>query len=154
MNRGRLIASVRRHEGYRAEPYRDTLNNWTIATGHLIHNLELSALECRTVGDLLDWLCDTARHEAWLDSDLRRAESDARRYLGDDAFNELSDVRQEVLVEMAFQLGGVGLSKFQKLRAAILAQRWIAAESEMLASRWAEQTPTRARTLAGLMAVG
>ncbi len=154
MNHDRLLESVKRHEGYRDEPYRDHLGNWTVGVGHLIHNMQLSALvNFRTLGDLLNWIADRETHEHWLRSDLLQAESDARRYIGD-AWDSLSDARREVLVEMAFQLGGERLGKFQKLREAILARTWVRAEAEMLDSLWARQTPKRAKELASRMLEG
>ena len=154
MNHERLLESVKRHEGYRDEPYRDHLGNWTVGVGHLIHHIQLSALvNFRTLGDLLNWIADRETHEHWLRSDLLQAESDARRYIGE-AWDSLSDARREVLVEMAFQLGAERLGKFQKLREAILARTWVRAEAEMLDSLWSRQTPKRAKELASRMLEG
>ncbi len=154
MNYDRLRESVLEHEGYRTDPYRDHLGNWTVGVGHLIHEMQLSALvNYRTLGELLNWIGSNETHEHWLRSDLLQAESDARRYIGD-AWDKLTDARQEVLTEMAFQMGADRLGKFQKLREAILARAWVKAESEMLDSLWARQTPKRAKELASRMVEG
>jgi hypothetical protein len=51
---------------------------------------------------------------------------------------------------MAFQLGRTGLSRFVNLKQAVIAQDWKLASIECLASKWAQQTPTRARFCASL----
>jgi lysozyme len=154
MNYARLAESVRHHEGYRRDPYRDHLGNWTVGVGHLIHRIELTAMaNYRTLGNLLDWVSDPANHEAWLNSDLLQAESDARRYIGD-AWDGLSDVRKEVLTEMAFQLGAERLGGFKKLNEALRQRQWVRAQAEMLSSKWHEQTPARAKALASRMLEG
>jgi lysozyme len=154
MNYERLRSSVQKHEGYRQLPYFDSLGFATVGYGHLIHNIELTAMvNYRTFGNLLRWLSDPIQHDIWLVDDLRRAESDAQRYIGD-AWERLSDVRKEVLTEMAFQLGASRLGGFVKLRDAILSGLWVRAQSEMMDSRWAQQTPNRAKELASRMLEG
>lgn len=154
MNYERLRESVCRHEGYRELPYRDSLGKWTVGYGHLIHEAQLSALvNHRTVGNLLDFLSDPERHELWLSEDLIAAESDARRFIGD-KWGKLSDVRREVITEMAFQLGADRLGGFQNFRAAVIEGRWVRAKAEMLDSRWEKQTPRRAHELADRFLAG
>ena len=153
MNRERLEASVRKHEGYSATPYRDTRDFWTVGVGHLIHHDELRGYTPRrTLGALFDYICDPATHEMWLKHDLAAAENDAKMFTV--SFPTLSDARQEVLVEMAFQLGGRGLGEFRRLRTAIETGHWVTAEAEMLDSRWFKQTPNRAKELASRMLEG
>jgi GH24 family phage-related lysozyme (muramidase) len=154
VNLSRLHASIRRHEGYRAEPYRDTRGFWTVGFGHLIHHRDLRQYAPhRTLGELLNALSDTDAHERWFREDVARAESDAVRYIGP-AWHVLTDARREVLTEMAFQLGGRTLNQFVRLREAIIARNWVRAEAEMLASRWHDQTPRRAKALAARMLEG
>ena len=55
---------------------------------------------------------------------------------------------QHVLVNMCFQLGQGGLSKFKKnFKTAVEDYQWQRASEEMLDSRWAGQTPERAQRL-------
>lgn len=155
MNRARLRARIERHEGYRERPYQDHLGNWTIGVGHLIEHVELRALTPhRTLGSLLTWLCSRETHDRWLEQDIAEAETDARRWLGDDTFEGLSDIRQEVATELAFQLGLPRLSTFVRLREAIQAGQWIRAEAELLDSKYADQVPERAKALASLLLEG
>lgn len=155
MNRDRLEAQIRSDEGYSLYPYRDSLGFWTVGTGHLIHESDIRSYEPdRTIGNVLDRLSDPANHARWLAQDVQRAISDARRYIGSEAFENLTDERREVLASMAFQLGLPKLTRFTKLRQAILEFRWVRAHDEMIDSLWYRQTPQRAMRLASRMLEG
>lgn len=80
-----------------------------------------------------------------LENDLERAIVAAQRIFP--TFDSLSDERQEVLVNMAFNLGEWRLSGFIKFRRAIIGENWVRAKREMLDSRWANQVGERAREL-------
>ena len=69
-------------------------------------------------------------------------------------FEELDEVRQGVLLNMAYQMGVVGLLKFKNTLAAIKARQYTAASVGMLDSLWARQTPERAERLATQMRTG
>lgn len=147
-----LADRIKKHEGYRREPYQDTRGFWTVGWGHLIHHIRPQAWA--TLGDLLEHVSSPHVHEKWFEQDLARAERDAKTYIGAALFAELSPNRQNVLVEMAFQLGGAGLRSFVKLKKAIEEHRWIAAGEEILDSRLAKQTPERAKFYANQMSGG
>jgi len=66
-------------------------------------------------------------------------------------WRELSEVRQLVLLDMAFNLGVFGLTKFQNTLALLEAGEYEAASEEMLNSRWAEQVGQRALNLSQAM---
>ena len=135
---------VKQHEGWRTQPYRDSLGNWTFGWGFLMdeddegHPLYMPSEE---------------DGEALLEVRLRTAFWDAAIvYKG--SFGLLDTTRQAVLVDMAYQLGRGGLASFVKFRAAVGRKDWPAAKQEMLDSRWAGQTPRRANELAELMLNG
>lgn len=70
-------------------------------------------------------------------------------------FHLLDDVRQSVLVCMAFQLGVNGVANFKRMIAALIARDYAAAAREMLDSNWAKvQTPARAQRMAEMMRTG
>ncbi len=64
-----------------------------------------------------------------------------------DNWEELPQEIQHVLVNMCFQLGQGGLSKFKNFKTAIEDYQWQRASEEMMDSRWAGQTPERAERL-------
>lgn len=61
------------------------------------------------------------------------------------SFKDLSEPRQAVLISMTYQMGISGLMKFKKMLAAIDYLDWDAAAAEGLNSKWARQTPERAK---------
>jgi len=64
---------------------------------------------------------------------------------------ELSEERHDVLDEMAYQLGVGGLLRFKKMWSAIEEGDFFIASLEMLSSKWARQTPQRAKRLSKIM---
>ena len=69
-------------------------------------------------------------------------------------WGRLDEVRKGVLVAMAYQMGVKGLLKFKGTLGAVGRGEWEKASDLMLASRWAEQTPARARRSAAAMRTG
>jgi len=70
------------------------------------------------------------------------------------AFNKLDEEGQAVLVSMAYQMGIQGLYKFYDMWTAIYLGDDEGAAYEMLSSKWATQTPARARRHAETMRTG
>ena len=66
----------------------------------------------------------------------------------------LDEVRQRVLLDMAFNMGIVGLLGFKRTLATIQAGDYQAAATMMLDSRWAKQVGQRAERLSRMMATG
>ena len=58
---------------------------------------------------------------------------------------------KDVVVEMCYQLGVSGFSKFKKTIGHLENKRYSKASAEMLDSRWAKQTPNRALELSNLI---
>ena len=135
MNRQRLSDSLRKHEGVRSIPYTDTEGHLTVGVGHLMSEPLPDA-----VIDLL------------LQNDIDKAVRELdRQFFGWSVHNE---ARQEVLIELVFNLGAPRLAKFVKFWDALGRRDYQAAATELLASRWAEQVKGRAVTLAKQMASG
>ena len=115
--------------------------------GHLVDDT-LIPDRFETIGELLDWLSDEKQHLLWFVDDIAEAAADAEKYVGD-AWKGLSDARQRVLAELAYQIGYPRLAKFRRMLVAIKNNDFDLAAKEGLASRWAAQTPQRARDLMG-----
>ena len=131
-----LIQRVKRHEGFSAEPYVDSLGHITFGYGHKI--LPISELNAGAL--LID--------------DLNIALAGAVDLFYPDIWPTLNQVRKDVLTEMVFQLGKNGVSKFVKMKAALEKEDYHEAANQMILSRWYEQTAGRCTTLAGLMRSG
>ena len=65
-----------------------------------------------------------------------RARQDAIKYIGEQKFNDLDDEKQNILTDMAYNLGLPRLSGFKKMRAAILKSDFDEASSELVRSKW------------------
>jgi lysozyme len=52
---------------------------------------------------------------------------------------------------MTFQMGATGVSKFRNMILALQSHSYMDAAAEMLDSRWAKQTPNRAKKLSSQM---
>ena len=69
-------------------------------------------------------------------------------------WNKLDSVRQKVLADMAFVLGGAGLSKFKTMLSAISAGDFLHAAQALRASKFFRQTGNRGRVLARMLETG
>jgi lysozyme len=69
-------------------------------------------------------------------------------------FTQLDVPRQNVLIEMAFNLGVRGLLGFKKMIEAIQSKNYKLASTEMLDSTWAKQVKSRAARMAKRMELG
>ena len=141
MNRDRLLKSVKEHEGYRTKVYLDTLGKRTVGYGHL-------CVEDHWEDDKeYEW----GYLEEILHNDLREAIAGADELIEQHNCKDLEGAAKEVIVEMIFQLGKTGVSKFKKMWEALSEYNYIGASFEMLDSKWANQTPKRAKKMAALM---
>ena len=144
-----LSSDLRRDEGLRLRAYPDPLTGaepWTIGYGHTgqeVHaGLVWTPAEAETA-----LIADIARASALLDEHIPW-------------WRRLDDLRQDVLANMAFNMGwldakGVhGLGAFHHTLDAVRESRWQEAHDGLLASAWAHQVGDRARRLANQMLTG
>ena len=59
---------------------------------------------------------------------------------------------QDVVLEMCYQMGVSGFSKFKKTISYLKNKEWNKASIEMLDSRWSRQTPNRAQEVSKIVA--
>ena len=141
MDMDRLMESVKKHEGYRNKVYLDTLGKRTVGVGHL-------CVESF-------WEDDKEYEEKFLmeilQKDLQEAIRGARSLMEDHGCVDIDEQAEEILIEMVFQLGMTGVSKFKKMWKALAELNYVGASYEMLDSRWAKQTPNRAKAMAKTM---
>ena len=141
MNMDRLLESVKKHEGYRNKVYLDTLGKRTVGVGHLC------------VEDF--WEDDKEYEEKFLmeilQKDLQQAIRGARSLMEEHGCADIDEQAEEILIEMVFQLGKNGVSKFKNMWKALAEKNYIGASYEMLDSRWSKQTPNRAKAMAKTM---
>ena len=141
MDMDRLLASVKKHEGYRNKVYLDTLGKRTVGVGHLC------------VEDF--WEDDKEYEEKFLmtilEHDLSDAIKGANDLMAENGCMDMNEKAHELIIEMVFQLGKTGVSKFRNMWKALSALDYSTAAEQMLDSRWAKQTPNRANGMADVM---
>lgn len=133
-------AHLRTEEGVRKAAYQDHLGWWTIGVGRLIDARKGGGLS----DDEIDYL---------LANDIAKVQ---RQMAGWPAWEKVKadPVRATALISMCFQLGSQGLAGFKNTLAMIAAGRWADAAKNMLQSKWAQQTPARARRIAAMIETG
>jgi len=137
MNFARLESRVCVDEGYRAAPYLDSVGVPTIGYGTTMILGEPVTLTHPAITD------NVARQI--LRQDLFTACMDAQALF--QRFDEFDAVRQEVLVNMAFNLGRTRLAGFKDLMAAALIPDFAQMAEEMKHSHWYLQVGQRASRL-------
>ena len=128
--RDTLIEDIKMEEGYRSSVYLDTLEKPTIGYGFLIDSLELQEDICQMIlMRKLEKLIKTIKFNfKW--------------------FDDMPEKVQDVVINICYQLGVSGFSKFKKTIQFMKNKQWDKASVEMLDSKWAkEQTPQRALRL-------
>ena len=135
-----LEKRVKLHEGFVSKIYLDSLSKKTIGWGHLItpddhfkEGVEYSKEELEEV----------------FQKDLKRAINEA-----DDLIKtKIADKAREVIIEMVYQLGKTGVSRFKNMWSALQESppNYFEAHVQMLDSRWYKQTPNRCGELSETM---
>ena len=130
-----LAESIRQHEGWRDKAYQDSEGIWTIGYGTNLQELKI----------------DKQQGEQWLELQIQEATLGAGRF---PEFALLNAVREDVFIEMVYNMGPGRVAGFRNMLRAIRDGEWEEAAIEMLDSKWARQVGRRARTLAKLMDAG
>ena len=134
-----LKARIKEHEGFRDHIYKDSLGFATIGYGHLVLDTD----------PFIEGQSYPKEHlEKVFDGDFNIAKDNANKLIGDIALNHQAKC---VIIEMVFQLGIGGVSKFKNMWKALGEGDYQTASEEMLDSRWAKQTPKRAESLSATM---
>ena len=140
-------ARIKAHEGYRLEPYKDTLGFLTGGWGHKILGGEEVPESEAGWQELFDKDFDIA---------LKGANSLIQEHLRDN-HTFLSDIQratiQGVLIEMCFQLGQTGVGKFKNMFKALGECDFSEAALQMQDSRWYQQTPARCLELSNIIKI-
>jgi lysozyme len=128
-----LLEKIKHHEGFVEHVYDDSLGIPTIGYGFAIKDLVLDE-------DIAEEIL------------IRKLEKLKRN--ANSRFQWLEDMPQEVqevVLNMCYQLGITGVSKFRKAISALQEGEWQEAADEMLDSLWARQTPNRAEELSNIV---
>ena len=128
-----IIEQLKVLEGYKPRVYKCSAGVDTIGVGFAIKDLELSEEVC----DLI------------LTEKLEELEERFEKKF--DWFRTSPIEVRNVMLNMAYQLGFRGFCKFKKTIAYLEEADWENASKEMLDSKWAKQTPNRAKELSEII---
>ena len=134
-----LKERIKQHEGFRRTVYSYSLGFATIGYGHLVLPTDNFVEGVEYTKEELDKVFDV---------DFEKAVNGAKELIGNDS---LLPQAEEVIIEMCFQLGKTGVSKFKNMWAYLDDGDYVAAGDEMLDSNWYQQTPSRALALSEIM---
>ena len=128
-----LLERIKHHEGFRSKAYFCSENHLTIGYGFAIKDLVLDEdiaemILMRKLDDLMSRISKTF---PW----WKLAEDEVKN----------------VVVEMCYQLGVSGFSKFKKTIDHLEHKRYGKASVEMLDSKWSRQTPNRSIELSNII---
>ena len=128
-----LLERIKKHEGFRSRVYKCTEGFDTIGYGFAIKDLEIDEdiAEMILMRKLDNLMTRIGKTFVW----WRSADSTVK----------------DVVVEMCYQLGVSGFSKFKKTIDHLENKRYGKASAEMLDSKWARQTPNRALELSNII---
>jgi lysozyme len=132
----KIIEQIIRHEGLRLKPYHDSAGKLSIGVGRNLDDKGIREDEAIMM----------------LMHDISDATSDAAALV--DNFHLLDEVRQRVLVDMAFNLGRTRLGTFRRMIEAVRNNRFEEAAAEMVNSRWYRQVGERGMRLEYMMRSG
>jgi len=130
---------IKEHEGFRDTVYYDHLGNATVGWGHLVTSEDNFTSGVTYSEEVLEQV---------FNKDFTKAKEGADQLCQGLSINYIA---KGVVVEMCFQLGMTGVSKFKKMFEALQEEDYITASEEMLDSKWYEQTPARAKSLSYVM---
>jgi len=136
MNLEDLKNEIKKEEGYRLEVYIDTEGFPTGGYGHKI----------------IDGEKIPTTKEGWeelFEKDFSRACEGAMNICGD--WN-IKDEAKAIIIHMVYQMGEAGVRKFKRALSHLKKAEYKYYAGEMMNSRWANQTPNRAKRLSDHMA--
>lgn len=128
-----LLDRLKQHEGFSSKPYRCPAGKLTIGYGRNIEDNGITEAEASFL----------------LVEDVKRCRAECERAFA--WFKNMDRERQDVIVELDFNMGLDRLKTFKKMLAACARKDYEAAKKEMLDSLWARQVGKRAETLAAIM---
>ena len=131
-----ITADLKRDEGLRLKPYRDSVGKLTIGYGRNLDDVGISKIEAVIL----------------LDHDIRRTYADLDRALP--WWRGLTPPQQRGLINMCFNLGLTKFLKFEKMLAALQTGNGERAAIEALDSKWARQVGPRSDRITTLFREG
>ena len=155
-NMTELLDQLVLHEGLELLPYEDSLGIDTIGIGRNLKHRGLSEAELGYIGkdlsDIFEWGITKEQAYYLAKNDIEIVEKEVCK--AHPCVLELDEIRQRIIIDMAFNMGVPRLGKFKKMWKAIEEENFEEAKIQMLDSRWANQVGNRAVRLSNAMETG
>jgi lysozyme len=128
------VTVLKKDEGVRAQPYRDSKGLWTVGVGRLIG---AQITDLKLSDDEIVYM---------LHNDIKKHWLEAVEIFGNDFLCELTPARQVAILSLLFTLGKSKFLKFHNTIKAIKSHNWESAAANILNAKWArdvdpKQTP-------------
>ena len=124
-----IVEDIKKHEGFEPKVYQCTEGYDTIGYGFAIKDLVID----RDVADLIL---------------MKKLHTLLQRIsVAFPWFKDIDDIAKGVVINMCYQMGLSGFSKFKKTIYYLETEQYDEAATECLNSLWAKQTPARAREI-------
>jgi len=140
-------------EGFRSEPYLCSEGYATVGYGLKLSKTPITEIELDKY-----YAFELSQEAAFEDLCVKIEDKHDIMMNGDlfvcHVYKCADEIRQCALLNMAYQMGLVGLNKFRNMLTAILNKDFNKAADEALDSRWARQTPERAGRVSRLIRTG
>lgn len=151
LSKNDIVQRLVMHEGISLTPYRCSEGYFTIGFGRNLDTNPLTPDEKSICGDIARGITKSAAFYL-LRNDIDRVIKECKKNFV--IWERLDDERQYALIDMVFQLGLGGVNKFKKMLAAMGVGDWKEAAKQCLDSKYAKQTPARARRIARTIETG
>jgi len=156
-DRQHFIEKLIKHEGLVLQVYKDSLGIDTIGIGRNLKDrgispIELEDMNIPNIEHIYEYGITEADAMLLANNDVEIVEKELCN--AHPCIKDLDEVRQLVLMDMAFNMGVPRLKKFVKMWNAIHEKRFDLAAEEMLDSRWASQVGMRSIKLSEAMQTG
>lgn len=138
----KLLENIKKHEGFRAKVYKDTLGFDTVGYGFKVDSLTTDELALNG-GRVAPMSAEVA--EAILELKLQKLESELRNRAPH--IFALKPSARDSCFEMAYQMGIKGFLSFKRMHEALKSEDYESARHHALDSEWAKQTPKRAEAV-------
>ena len=150
---------IREDEGVRSKVYKDSLGIRTVGVGFNMESPSAKGFwENAGIPEDFDEVLEGKQSlsqdsiDALLEVTLGNSKKEISNVVPN--FSDLSENRQAALLNMHFQLGTSRLSGFKNMIAALESHDYERAYAEALDSKWAKQTPNRAKEVANMLLLG
>jgi lysozyme len=144
INNAALKCQLLYHEGKENTVYLDSVGKPTAGIGHFLREDELAKYPIGTpISD--------SQIDAWYEQDATTANKIARKLSGD-TWGSMSDVRRRAMVDLAFNLGELRLSKFTKFICSMEVKNYNNAAIELKNSKWFGQVKRRGPNILSMIA--